>query len=321
MARPQKNNADYFSHDNDMRNDRKLKAVRSRFGIEGYGIYCMLLEVLTEADLLCIGWNMMEIEMIAGDFGIDSERLKEIVAYFNTINLVQIVTNQGKQFLICRQLDRRLKPVFDKRKDSFEKWASKYCPERLEESKNYDFESLRYRNAISATENRQSKVKESKVKESKVNDSVTVQISVAETNLETQADFLPDSEKTNPATPAEVARLFFNSWKKPEYRGEQFNRFSNLLGAELEKFCLYWTEPSKNGKKMRWEMEKTWELERRILSWMSRKKIEGTNGKHQESFHERKEREAEERRRRLIERLEEEEAKKLQQEVKNNDPF
>lgn len=291
----------------------------------------MLLEVLTEADLLCIGWNMIEIEMIAGDFGIDSERLKEIVAYFSTINLLQIVTNQEKQFLICRQLDRRLKPVFDKRKDAFEKWAKKYYPERLGESKNYDFEGLRARNGISEAEtptetliseaeNRQSKVKESKVKESKVNISGQSRVSVAEINPETEQDFLPDSEKTNPATPAEIARLFFNSWKKPEYQGEQFAKFANMLGDELEKFCAYWTEPSKNGKKVRWEMEKTWELGRRISSWMSRKKIEpGTNGKHLETFQERKEREAEERRKRLIERLEKEEAKKLNE--VENDPF
>jgi len=175
MARPQKNNADYFTHDNSMRNDKKLKAVRSKFGTEGYGVYCMLLEVLTEADLLYIQWNMLEIEMLAGDFGIDSEMLKEIVDYFDKINLVQLITNKEEnQFLICRQLDRRLKQVFDKRKDAFEKWANKYYPERLSELENYDFEGLRIRNGVSDaetqvsdTENRQSKVKKSTVQKSK----------------------------------------------------------------------------------------------------------------------------------------------------------
>jgi hypothetical protein len=34
MARPLKNNADYFPHDNDMRNDEKILALRRKFGLE-----------------------------------------------------------------------------------------------------------------------------------------------------------------------------------------------------------------------------------------------------------------------------------------------
>jgi len=46
MARPIKLNADYFSHDAGMRNHRKIKSVRQKFGINGYGIWCMLIEYL-----------------------------------------------------------------------------------------------------------------------------------------------------------------------------------------------------------------------------------------------------------------------------------
>lgn len=50
MARPQKNNADYFSHDNSMRNNRKIKALRTKHGVFGYGVWCMLLEYLTSCE-------------------------------------------------------------------------------------------------------------------------------------------------------------------------------------------------------------------------------------------------------------------------------
>ncbi|MBL4705443.1 MAG: DUF4373 domain-containing protein [Flavobacteriales bacterium] len=44
MARPLKNNADYFSHDNNMRNDKKILAVRRKYGSDGYSVWCMILE-------------------------------------------------------------------------------------------------------------------------------------------------------------------------------------------------------------------------------------------------------------------------------------
>ena len=50
MARPRKNNAEYFSHDATLRNDIKIKALRSNFGSDGYASYCILLEILTYAD-------------------------------------------------------------------------------------------------------------------------------------------------------------------------------------------------------------------------------------------------------------------------------
>ena len=57
MARPKKNNADYFSHDADMRNHRKMKAIRAKFGLEGYAIWNMVLEVLSNAELFIVCHN------------------------------------------------------------------------------------------------------------------------------------------------------------------------------------------------------------------------------------------------------------------------
>jgi hypothetical protein len=117
---------------------------------------------------------------------------------------------------------------------------------------------------------------------------------------------LSDFEQPNPTTPAEVARLFFHSWKNEKYRGDQFEKFSEMLKEELERFCLYWTEPSKNGKKERWELEKTWELSRRIKSWMNRKKTEkGSNGKY-ETYSQRIERENKERIEKFVNKMEKE---------------
>jgi hypothetical protein len=42
-----------------------------------------------------------------------------------------------------------------------------------------------------------------------------------------------------------------------------------LNGAKdmLNKFYLYWSEANPNGKKMKWEMQKTWDLKGRLRTW------------------------------------------------------
>ena len=37
----------------------------------------------------------------------------------------------------------------------------------------------------------------------------------------------------------------------------------------LEEFIEYWTEPNKSGTKMKFELEKTWSLSRRVKKWKS----------------------------------------------------
>lgn len=88
MARPKKNNADYFSHDADMRNDLKVKALRNKFGITGYAVWCMILEVLTDKDYFEYDWSEVSQELMSADFGIDSSLLMEIVEYCKKLKLL-----------------------------------------------------------------------------------------------------------------------------------------------------------------------------------------------------------------------------------------
>lgn len=151
MPRPPKNNADYFSHDAGMRDDPKIKAIRRKFSHSGYAVYCFLLEVLTHADFTRIQWDEMNIELLSGDFDIDSEVLTEIVAYMVKLDLFQL--NEG--FLKNHRLSNRLQTVFDKRNASKERFLSQK-PAEIE---------------VSAAEMRQKKGKEIKVKERKVEES------------------------------------------------------------------------------------------------------------------------------------------------------
>ena len=94
MARPLKNNAEYFTHDSDMRNDVKIRALRRKFKHVGYSVWCFLLEVLTDSDYFETNWDEINIELLSADFDISSEELKEIVEYCVKLDLLQIENNK-----------------------------------------------------------------------------------------------------------------------------------------------------------------------------------------------------------------------------------
>lgn len=159
MARPKKNNMDYFSHDNGMRNDRKIKAVRARFGLQGYAVFNMLLELLAEANCLIIEWNDTEKELIAGDFGITAETLTEMVEYFISIDLL----NRQNGWLYSKTFDERSELLFNKRTNDLFSLRSEnginLSETAVYETKTPENDSLRQINT-------QSKVKDSKGKKS-----------------------------------------------------------------------------------------------------------------------------------------------------------
>lgn len=46
----------------------------------------------------------------------------------------------------------------------------------------------------------------------------------------------------------------------------------------IRRFFNYWTEKNKSGTKMRFEMEKTWETQRRLITWNNNEKQFNRNG-------------------------------------------
>lgn len=115
MARPQKLNADYFSHDVDMRNDIRIKGLRKKFGHEGYSIYVMLLEHLSNCDYFEYKWDESSTELLSYDFDIDAEQLKEILTFLVRLDLIQL----DNGFIFCKSLDKRLSETLIKKRDGF----------------------------------------------------------------------------------------------------------------------------------------------------------------------------------------------------------
>ena len=172
MARPRKENADYFSHDSGMRDDPKIKAVRNKYGFKGYAVWCYMLEVLTNADHFQIEWDDMQRELLAADFGLEGggEELGEMVEYFRRLKLFRLDENS---ILRCVNLEKRLDGVVQDRKRK-RKWIEKRwkdTPEKLLNSNVSEVldgnnEVLDRNNGVLDVKNH---TKESKVKESKDN--------------------------------------------------------------------------------------------------------------------------------------------------------
>ncbi len=76
-------------------------------------------------------------------------------------------------------------------------------------------------------------------------------------------------------TPSEIAKDFF---LKGKFYKEYFNLFlsesspsqTGNLEKEFNKFILYWTELNSTGTKQRWQKESTFEVKRRLMTWLGR---------------------------------------------------
>jgi len=158
MARPTKHNVDYFSHDCDMRNDIKIKALRRKYKHLGYSIYIITLELLGDTEYFQMKWNDTTIELLASEYDCDGDELKEIINYCIQLDLFQL----DYEYLHCAQFTKRLEDtVLSRRKD--------YCSNNSPLSKLSGVNVNN--NEVIDVNNRQSKVKESKVNESIVNES------------------------------------------------------------------------------------------------------------------------------------------------------
>ena len=169
MARPLKQNLDYFSHDVDMRNDIKIKAIRRKFGHLGYSVYCMMLEHLSHCDYFQFEWNELNIELLTPDFDVDTDKLIEIVEYAIKLELFQV---QYGWITSTKLLERNL-PFLNERKG--------FTMDNLPIMKlKADLLNKSEINSINPPNNTQSKIKESKLNETKLNENKTNQTKLNE---------------------------------------------------------------------------------------------------------------------------------------------
>ena len=103
-----------------------------------------------------------------------------------------------------------------------------------------------------------------------------------DTNKNDKNDKNDKNEKEDNITPKNIMIKFLNSEEEQTKQTERLSKQYNisLLEADqqLDKFISYWEEKTKNGLKQRWELEKTWDVDRRLNTWIL-KSIEFRNNK------------------------------------------
>ena len=245
MARPQKNNADYFPHDNGMWSDRKIVALRNRFGLTGYAVWNLLLETLCESENFEIAFDASEAELLANFWGLETEKLQEILGLMERLRIIKI--DNGK--LWSDKLKERLKPVIDERERK-RNWSRK----RWEKDGSSD--GLDGENEVSDVVNPSDSAEEfasSILKESKGNKSKENESKSKESKKEREG--ISDEI----LTPSKRARKFF----------KEIEELKLPDSDERQKFFNYWTEKNKSGTKERWEIEKTFDVDRRFITWQN----------------------------------------------------
>ena len=70
----------YFPHFSNARSDRKLKRVIKELGVEGYGIYFMLLEVLR--DQTDFKYPLDDLDLLADEFNTSEQKVRTVVANY-----------------------------------------------------------------------------------------------------------------------------------------------------------------------------------------------------------------------------------------------
>jgi uncharacterized protein YdaU (DUF1376 family) len=150
----------YFPHFSNARHDKKLQRVRKELGVEGYGIYFMLLETLRDQE--GFSYTADDIDLLADDFGTSEQKVRTVLCNYGLFTF----TDDGQLFT-SERFTEYMRPYLEKKERA-----------RMAANKRWNnSDANAYANALpeqcasNASKVKKSKVKKSKVNESKVNES------------------------------------------------------------------------------------------------------------------------------------------------------
>lgn len=144
----------YFPHFSNARHDRKIQRLRKELGIEGYGIFFMLLETLR--DQIDLKYPTSDIDLLADEFGTSEQKLRTVIANYQLFEL-----DEDELFFSPRMLVY-LQPYFNMKEQR------KIAGRASAEARKNKLLELSFNDR--SMDDEQSKVKEKKEKESKVNE-------------------------------------------------------------------------------------------------------------------------------------------------------
>lgn len=179
----------YFPHFCNARHDRKIKRVTKQLGVEGYGIYFMLLEVLREQT--DYRYPISDIDLLADEFGTSEAKVVAVVKNY------ELFTVDECNMFFSENLISNMQPYIKMKEQRV--LAGKASAEKRKQ--------IRSSNDRSTTV-QQSKVKESKEEETKVDESIS-------NNAPTQilgVNYRPKYEDTNEEFRKMYDEGFYDAW-------------------------------------------------------------------------------------------------------------
>lgn len=97
----------WFKHDSDAHTDAKLKKLKHKFGITGYGLYWYCLELIVKRiELSNLTFELEEdAELIALEWGLDDRDVEQIMRYMVDLGLFEFDQNRA---ITCLKLANRI---------------------------------------------------------------------------------------------------------------------------------------------------------------------------------------------------------------------
>ena len=232
MARPKKQTVDYFPHS--CKHGKTIFILQQRYQAKGYAFWFKLLEQLGGTDGHFLDLSKEDaLEFLSAETWFSPTETLEVLDLLARIDAIDQKLWE-KKIVWSDNFVKNIEGVYSKR--------TVPVPDKPVSG---------VRNRISVVDNTQSKVKETRVEETKV---------VSNTALRAP-------------TPAQIAKEFFSGEiDHPEIIAYFVSKgvSEKVIEGELSKFIMYWTEPNKSGTKVRWEMQKTFEIRRRLFTWFNR---------------------------------------------------
>lgn len=112
MARPLKDNANWFKHDKNLRNSTEVRALRKNLGSSGCLGFYFFLETLTDSPSYEIELTPIRKELLAADYDLSVKEFEKMISYCLKIGLLSI---KSKNLIYCPFLSFSLKPLDTKR--------------------------------------------------------------------------------------------------------------------------------------------------------------------------------------------------------------
>ena len=194
----------YFSHDSNARNDQRLLKIRMKYGMEGYGIYFGIIEILREQKDYTLAFD--DLQGIAFDLRIDLEKVEDVVSNYNLFVI------EGMSMFYSRSLKQRMECMDEKKQ------------KRINAGRKGGLASAKVKQKSTIAK----ALNKTKLNKTKVN------------NIDNRYDV-------------------FNNQSK---------EFISSYGEDtINDFVRYWTEPNKSNTKMKFEMQQTFDIKRRLVTW------------------------------------------------------